>query len=223
MSVFPIMLGTSRVTACLVSMPARGVWDASVDLDEPAVLARDAAVTLKLGELELAGVVHDGRPYAATARYQVHAGRGGWRKSVAGKSYQATGGAKLSKVLTDLARACGEEFVAGFGPGFTDRSVGNHTRFPGAAGLVLAELAGRAWYVDDEGKTVIGDRVAGAARASVLDFDARTRRLDLDTDEPDKVRPGQTIEFDGAQLTLERVAVSMGKRLQVWATARRAA
>lgn len=194
-------------------MPARGLWVARVTLDEPVELERDEAVQLELGDLTLAGHVYDGAVFAQSATYEVVAGKGGWRKTVREKPYKSPSGVKLSLVLQELARDAGEEWTAGFGPAFADRSVGyGYTRLARPAVEVLHRLLGRAWYVGDDGKTVIGDRPAGRAAADVLDYRASARHVQLDAEELSKVRPGQSVSVGDAPLVLGAVLFSTGRR-----------
>ncbi len=215
-------LATALVTKGLVTMPARGLWSARVSLDGPKTFDDDARVQLKIGGLTLEGAKYRGRPFADTATHHVIAGRSGWRKRLTERSYRTDAGVKLSKVLTDLARDCGEEFTSGFGPGFTDRSLGyGFVRLEEVASRVMHQLVGRAWYVEDDGLTVIGDRAdASRATADVLDYDQESQCAILDTDTPEKVRPGQTFVAAGVTHTIDRVVIESGKRVSLYAWGR---
>lgn len=222
---FAISLASYRVTSAIVSMPARGLWTAHASIDEAKTFAADTRVKLKIGALELDGVKVRGDAFAQTAQHEVIAGRGGWKRTVAARSYgTGNGSVKLSKIIADLARECGEEFTQGFGPSFADRDIGySHVRFQDTAGRILTSLVGRAWYVGDDGKTVIGDRaVTTKATADVLDFDPDCRIATLNTDTPDKVRPGQTFVANGATFTIDRVVIETGSETSCLAWGRAA-
>ncbi len=207
---FDVSLARVGAVTASVRMPPRGLWSAQVHLEDDTDLAVGARVTLEIGDLALDGAIARGGPFAQTAAYLVRAGRGGWGKVVKARSYSSSR-VMLSKVLTDLAFDCGEEWTPGFGPGFQDRPVGqHHWRREEVASLVLGKLLGRAWYVADDGRTVAGDRPAGRSNADVLELRRARRLVLLDTDAPARARPGQTVSVDGESLVLGTVTATTG-------------
>lgn len=221
---FAVTLSGARSHVARVTMPARGLWTSMLMLDAPKQLAVGKAVTVQVGDVSLEGTVIDGATFAERGHCIVVAGRGGWRKRLEKpRSYGSPSGVQLSKVLTDIAADCGEEWTSGFGSGFVERSLGKHFVRPGGitAARVLHQLLGRAWYVGDDGKTVVGDRPPAKASAEVLDFDPVAKTLELASAKPSKARPGQTVSVGTSSLVLERVVAETGKggvRLTGWAS-----
>ena len=210
---FEMKLAGERVSDGRLFMPARGLWSANVHLDTPKALAAGSSVVLTLGDLSLTGFVVEGGPYAQTARYLVAAGAGGWRKQVPARAYRVDAGAKLSVVLRDLAQAVGETWLSGYGPGFVERSLDYClARARETAAAVLHRLIGRAWYIADDGKTVMGDRTTSSrATAEVLNADLSVGAVRLATDTPSKVRPGQTVQVGTSSRVLETVEANTGR------------
>jgi hypothetical protein len=165
------------VTSCTVSIPAYGIWWATVELDQPAALS--GAVTLVLADLTLKGTVMSGGPWQGRARYRIAGGAGGWGKSLAAKpGYANDAGVKLRTVIGDAARECGEA-VGTIPVGVTGSY---YVRAEGPAVRVLHDLAPRAWYVDEAGVTQFGRRPkvtysGGATRLTPVDLSRGT--LDL--------------------------------------------
>lgn len=205
---FEVRLAGVRATTAHVVQPARGVWSAVVELDEPKAIALGAGVQLVVGDLTLEGTVVEGGASTGTAGYHVVGGRGGWRKVARERSERQDKGVKLSAALKLLAADVGEEWTSGYGSGFTDRSVGYLLVRPRrVASQALHALVGRGWYVGDDGKTVLGDRPTGRAVAEVLEVAPIGRTLRLAAERPSKVRPGMTLVCEGRAVTIERVVV----------------
>lgn len=148
------LAGHSAIRATVV-LPRWGIgWgDVRVDTDETI----EGTVVLEIAGLSLVVTVVDGGVYNASGWYRVVVGAGGWRKTIGPKAYRNDAGVKLSTVLQDAARECGETLgtipkTTLIGPGFV--------RPEGEASRVLDLLAEEDWYVDEQGTTQIGVRAA---------------------------------------------------------------
>lgn len=147
-------LNGARVMRCRVCLPKHGVWWADVECGESDVLSAGTAVTLVVDDLTLKGTVITGGESDSRPRYRIAGGAGKWGKSIAGEAYTNDGGVKISTVVGDAARACGESVgtlpTTSIGPAFV--------RAAAPASHVLDAVAPKGWYVDELGVTQIGAR-----------------------------------------------------------------
>jgi hypothetical protein len=151
------LLGSRRVTDLAVQIPPAGGWVATGHLDSGKPPDPGPA-TLTIGDLSLSGVVQAGRGGldAPDRPAFLLAGGAGWRTLLPapGGAYASPSGVRLSTVLADLARACGEAYDAPpealLGP-----SYGWDAGTP--ADAVLADLIARGaiptWRVLPSGRT----------------------------------------------------------------------
>lgn len=145
-------LNGARVTRCRVSIPKHGLWWAEVECASSDVLT--GAVTLVLDDLTLKGTVISGGESDSRLRYRIAGGAGKWGKTIPSEAYANDLGVKVSTVVGDAARACGESVgtlpTTSVGPAFVRASA--------PASQVLDAVAPKGWYVDELGVTQIGAR-----------------------------------------------------------------
>jgi len=210
---FDVALANERVVEGSVTMPASGIWVASLRLDSDASLS--GAVDLTLGDRTLKGTVVEGAAFAGTARYRVVGGKAKWGAEVDARAYAS--GTSLSTVLRQLAADAGESI-----DGITDKTVGQWTRRKAPAIRTLRQLLGSAWYIDDAGVTQARARAGGSAEAEVLDHLPGSGFAVAVTDTPSKILPGQSLAVDDeTTLTIEDLVVSLSPErleLHVWGT-----
>lgn len=142
-----ITLNGVRVVSGSITIPYYGTWVADVVLSEAGVISTGAK--LVVSDLSLTGTVVRQASFAASRSARIVGGAGGWRNILPSRGYSHPAGVKLSTVLSDAARECGESIrVDG------DRSIGAHyARDAGKAERVLElELDGK-WWVDALGVT----------------------------------------------------------------------
>lgn len=148
------------VTRANVQVPAWGLWWAGVDLDDDRTLS--GRVTLQLADVSLSGTIVSGGTHNGRAYYRIVGGAGGWGREVPAKSYNDDAGVRVSTLLTDLARAAGEQVTD-----IPSTRVGPHfARSKAGAYLTLNGLAPRNWHVDFAGVTRIGLRPTAAFAGS---------------------------------------------------------
>jgi len=170
------LLDARRVTDLDGSFQPAGDYRFLLHLDsgEPPTAG---AATLKTGDLTIVGRVLDGRGGADAPAYPavVFAGGAGWRTKLPKGSYASPSGVRLSTVLSDLGRLCGESYDAPaevrLGPAYGWEA--------GARGrVVLADLVARGavptWRVEPTtGRTVFS---AWPARGAADAFGTVTSR-----------------------------------------------
>ena len=120
-----------------------------------------------LGDLRLQATNYRGGPWLGETKGRAIFGRGGWRKPLPEKFYAA--GPRLSTVLGDAARECGETLQLG-----PDRVVGKFfVREAMPAQRAIASLC-PAWWVDLAGVTHTEARIGRAitSRFDVQAYDA---------------------------------------------------
>lgn len=151
-------LAGHRVERLSVLIPRTGIPTAEVVITTLAPIS--GTVDLVLGSLVLSMTVTSGGPDHARGHYTLVGGAGGWRTSIASQAYDNALEVKLSTVLRDASKACGETMGAiverRIGPGFL--------RPEGDASTCLTLLCLSGWYVDEAGTTRVGVR----PRAPVL-------------------------------------------------------
>lgn len=183
-------LDGQTVTECSVQLPSWGVAWADVEIDQPTQL--EGQVQLVVADLELTMTIMSGGPWQGRARYRLAAGAGGWGQELPSRAYQNDAGVKLSKVLTDVADACGE--TLGTVP--TGTCGFAWTRPEAPASHTLSTLYPQGWYVDESGVTQIGTRASTTytGKATRLPSDIAAGRLELAAEELAQLVPGATVD-----------------------------
>ncbi|WP_437958597.1 hypothetical protein WME76_02305 [Sorangium sp. So ce119] len=194
MALFATINGDRVLTASL-HVPFSGVWSADVELDQAKTLA--GAAVVKLGGLELRGVVDPARSgaFQGRARVRVVAGAGGWFKRCKPRPFHhAGGGLTLRSAVAALAADVGETFDP---TGLTGRLGTHFAREAAPASRVLEQLLGSTpWWVDFSGITRAGQRPeveAADGAYQVLDFDERRKVAELALDDPAQVVIGTVL------------------------------
>ena len=153
MSYFASVNGIQIVAGSLV-IPLVGAWTADLHLATAQQVTGQATVVI--GNLTLVGNVFRSDPYGGQTRVRIVGGAGGWRKPISAQGYGTGGGVKLSTVLQDAAKACGETVSVA-----SDTTIGNaYVRVAfdtSVAGDILWQMVAQgfipAWYVDPAGTT----------------------------------------------------------------------
>jgi hypothetical protein len=154
------LLGGVPASRARVQIPAFGLPFFDVECTEPTTLAGDT--TLTIGGLSHACAVYSGGVAEGKSRYRLVAGAGGWGLLLPGPdgqgaAYNDDAGVKLSSVLTDAAKECGETLGT-----LPTTRLGPHFARPVMyAYELLNYLAPRGWYIDAAGVTQIGARPPG--------------------------------------------------------------
>jgi hypothetical protein len=212
-----IALAKVRAVKAYVHMPASRVWHAFLTLEDETQLS--GSVRLALGTLELQGAIVTGGPYTGTGEYLVMGGAGKWGTELPSKTYgyNEQNLVRLSTVLNDAARECGESIS-----GIVERDVGPAFMRPKQrAAMVLEQLLGNGWYVDDAGATQATTRPTGTAQLEVTSW-MRSARVAMGvTDDPTRCRPGQTLTIDGTNLLIEDLVFTSNEDGQLFTAAGR--
>lgn len=170
-------LGKTIATRVRLYVPGRGVASADVELADATVLSGEHV--LYVGDLACKGVVVDGGPVAARARYEWKAGKGAWGNVIPAKGFGNSQGVQRSALIRDAALACGEpvnvalpEARLGIPP------AAGYARLAGPAWDILRALA-VPWHVDPAGVTQIAERPVSQApvlNAVLLEWDREEGR-----------------------------------------------
>ena len=209
-------LAGHTATDARVTIPAWGASYHDVVLDGEIVLS--GAVSLVVADLTIACTILSGGPGTGRSFYRTVAGAGGWGKSIPKQAYANDAGVKLSTVLNDAAKACGESID----PTTVDpkATVGpSWVRPAGPACRVLELVAPNAWYVGEDGKTRLGQRPKTTLTAKVT----RTTQLNLArgtvTLAPDSIAsilPGIVVDGLEAVDVEHEVSAKKGLRSKIW-------
>ncbi len=182
-----LAFGGIRAPIAALTLPAN-IWVADLQFAESDELPATAELTV--GDLTLLGTAYRQADFAGSRYVRVVGGYGGWHRSVAQRAYALPGGVQMSLVLRDLAAEIGERVTIG-----TDRVLGDHfVREAGPAHRILRQLAGREWYVDDDGTTRIQVRPSAVVQGDYLvnSFDGARGELVIATESYTEWRPGNT-------------------------------
>ncbi|WP_437623393.1 hypothetical protein [Sorangium sp. So ce1151] len=184
MALFATING-ERVLTARFHVPFAGLWFVDVELDRGVALA--GAAVVRLGALELRGVVAPARSgaFQGRGRVRVVAGAGGWlRRCKARQFYNPNAGVTLRSAVTALAADVGETFDP---TGLSGRLGAYFIRQAAPASRVLQQLLGATpWWVDYQGVTRSGLRAAVDApdgAYQLLDFDERAKVAELAIDD----------------------------------------
>ncbi len=149
--------GGTRVISGSISFPYYGAPVGDLVLatssDLPATMS-----PLVIGNLTQQCTIARQATFAASRSARVVGGANKWRTTLPARGYSHEAGVKLSSVLNDVARECGETIVVA-----SDRVIGKHyIREQAKAERVLSlELDGH-WYVDLTGVTRTVERQTSA-------------------------------------------------------------
>lgn len=148
MTSFATLGGVPIVSGSLV-IPLYGMW--AGDVRVATGVEMPDSVEIVLGNLTMVGHVYRQRAFAGATSCRLVAGTGGWREMVTARQYYFAGGVPLRMVIQDVAKEVGETAVVD-----SDESIGDaYVRQADRASLVLRQLAGANWYVDNDGVTQI--------------------------------------------------------------------
>lgn len=218
MTVASATLAGHRATRARVSLPASGCWYADACVDGDVELA--GSVELVIADLTLRGTVLAGGPNVPkTGRswFQVVGGAGGWGRTIGPKPYATDSGVKLTTVVTDAAKDCGETIDAATMP-LTERVGPAFVRGEAPASRVLEQVRPSDWYVGEDGVTRLGKRArrdfAGVATRVMSDRAAGTIKL-----APSSIAtllPGITVDGVEAVDVEHELSAGEGLRTTIW-------
>ncbi len=203
-----VMLNQSRVIGINLTMPTFGTWFADLVLASTDTIP--ASSTLTVGDLVLACSVRRQASFAGSKSVRVVGGGNGWSKVLPAKGYSQLTGVKLSTVLNDVARECGETINVA-----TDRNIGQHYQRERAKGeRVLKILLGGKWYVDTKGVTQIAPRPSKAVTApfTANEWSGAKGKFTISTEAISQWLPGATftgLTIAGTQ-TVSSLSVDAG-------------
>jgi hypothetical protein len=182
----------ARAQRVRLTVPARGVWVAEVQLENDET--RSGSVELHLGALVARGVVDasDSGVVGGVSTLRIVGGAGAWGRVAAPKHYHNDLGVKASLVAQDAAREAGETLGA-FVPR-AERVGKDYARQSLPLARALEDAAGGAdWWVGLDGVTQVGTRATSTpdpAKYEVMAYDPDGRRVTLAVDSPDLVPIG---------------------------------
>lgn len=176
------------VPSMSVTIPMYGAWVADVVLGDPAPLT--SPVTLVLGDLTLVGTVIRQDKFTNDVSARIVGGAAGWRKEIPAKGYAHEAGIKLSSVLSDAARECGESIVVS-----KDRTLGlNFAREKAPAERMLHLLTDALWWIDSKGITQTGARASDkiVTPFTVLNYSGGMGQFEISSEAISPWQPGRT-------------------------------
>jgi hypothetical protein len=209
-------LNKNRVTDARVDIPSWGCWYAEVAVDKPVTLT--GQVELKIADLTLQGTVLAGGEVKGTerSRFRIVGGKGGWGRALKAKSYANDASVKVSTVLGDAAKECGETLDAST-IASSDRCGPQYVRMAGPASQALELVKSQGWYVGEDGVTRIGARAAStpSIKATYTRRDPARGIVELAAESIASILPGATIDGIVA-VDVKHEIGEKGLRTTVW-------
>lgn len=137
-----LSLNGARVVSARITMPLYGAWVADGVLATADAIAQ--GVTLTVGSLSLKGTSFRMAAFSGSRSDRIVGGGLGWRKVLPARAYSHDAGVRLSQVLGDAARECGETIDVA-----NDQVIGaGWARRRGIASRVLRRLVGGQWWIE---------------------------------------------------------------------------
>lgn len=198
-------LDGARVIEGRLVIPMTGAPHADVTIDKADAIAASGLV------LTIADIVMSCSPWRTPIAFQSRTqarlvgGKNGWRNTVAARAYKSAIGVKLSTVLGDAAKECGETISIG-----TDRALGTHyIRERSPASRHLNSLTGGAWWMALDGTTTLGARPSGTITSpfSLLSYDGARGVAIVATERPGDFVPARTFKPSTLDATLTVLGV----------------
>jgi hypothetical protein len=152
------------VVRLALTIPFTGIWHADVSLDRAIDLSGPQVLTLSdfVGACSVVRAVD----FTGARSVRLVGGTGGWRSIVPPLQYQNPGGVLLSAILGDVAATVGE-IPPVVGPTVSPVAGPAFVRQGGAASLVLQDLFGASWWMDQTGTIQATPRLPTAILAPV--------------------------------------------------------
>lgn len=161
-----------------IEIPYRRIWTARLTFTDREGPATGEPAEIMLGDLRLVGTVIEAGSFGGVATARVVAGRGGWRRTPEPLSFQNDANLNSLDIAQALASSVGETVV---GTGVT---LGAHWSFDTTVSAACNMDRLGAWYVREDGVTVLGLREDGAEVKSVVeDFDPARERATIPVEE----------------------------------------
>lgn len=176
------------------------------DLVLQTVQPLPAKVSVTIGNLTLQGSVYRQATFAGRTEARIVAGLG-WSQGVQSRGYSNPGGVPTLQVLADAAAEVGESVNGATGTvGNQFVRFGDSPQMSSKAGRVLRSVAGKNWWVDNNGVTQIGPRPGGTVTSdfTVEEFRGAHQDLRIATEDPGSWAPGVT--FSSATITQQTVS-----------------
>ena len=185
-----------------------GTWTADVVMPSDAAIA--SPCTMVIGDMTVSGAVVRQAGFNGDRSARIVGGRGGWRTELPPKGYSHAAGVKLSTIVGDAARECGESIVVA-----SDRTIGSHwARERAKAERVIHFLLDGQWWVDNEGVTQTKDRDASiiAAPFTVINYIGSRGLFEIATESISSWQPGRTFTAPGivGVQTISSVTIDVG-------------
>lgn len=183
-----VTLNGVRVVSGSITIPFYGACVADVVLSDSKEIPSSS--TLAAGNLNLTVTIVRQASFAASRSARILGGSAGWRKVLPSRGYSHLAGVKLSTVLGDAARECGETIVID-----VDRTIGTHyARDEGKAERVLELEIGGQWWVDPSGVTRTKDRDTSpiVSPFTVIAWSGGKGQFEIATEDIASWQPGRT-------------------------------
>lgn len=181
-----------HATEVEIRIPLIGIWDADVTLSDVPSGTVLTDVVLTLAGLRLVGRVYRGGAWHGSYHARIVGGKGGWMQALPPKGYRSLTSVKASLVLKDAAKVVGETIDI---TKDDDWGLGSHwIRTAQPAGRIFNQL-GRAWYMREDGVTVVRARESGTvgAQFDAVSADPARGLYTIATEQPESFMPGKRV------------------------------
>lgn len=184
-----LAINGQRAVTFALTIPAYGATVADVSM--ASAMALGASADLQVGNLHVKSAVFRAAPFAGVQSARIVGGYGGWRKVIKARGYSHEAGVRMSSVLGDAARECGEKINV-----VADRALGlSWVREKARGERTLHQLAPNSWWIDTAGVTQIGATRSSALIKSpftVVTWQGGRGRFEIATEVYEDWMPGRT-------------------------------
>lgn len=198
-----------HATSMCLRIPRVGAWTCDVVLDKTSTLKAGDSCTLHASDLTLSATLVRGSNYFGRFSGRVVGGRAGWRKLLSAKYYTVpVVGVKLSLVLTDAARECGETMGT-----IPIRTIGDKYVRPAREGSYLLNQLVPEWWVDFSGVTRVDPRPVANVTVKLTGGKPHDGSFQLSTDVLFNLVPGNTLLSSDVEIPISYVIHTIGSEV----------
>jgi hypothetical protein len=196
----------ATILSAEISEPRTGAWHADVNLDADALAS---PVTLTVAGVTYKGTVLRSGVHGGRFGARIVGGNGGLSKELPAKNYSTPGSTKLSVVLADILRECGETLSPTAEVATTSRTLAKWHRSAGPASHALVSLldaAGACFRVLRDGAIWVGVQTYPETKIAhtVIDEDWVAGIITIATEAP-TLEPGVTFRGQKIESVVHRL------------------
>lgn len=187
------------VNKATVTIPRSGVLYADVELPGDVRFEAFSKHILRVADLSIACAVVSGGVEGGSAKYRLAGGAGKWGAVIRARSYSNDAGVKVSKIIADIAKDCGEQVDSAPQRG----KVGNYyVRAEAPASCFLNWYFSGKWHVGYDGITRLAPWPSSKVESRPLSYDPQHKTATYALENLAEIHPGCDVSglFEAADI-----------------------